>query len=466
MTVDAANVRPPAVAGFFYPADAAALRAEIAGYLAAVPPAAAEETDRPPKAIIVPHAGTVYSGPVAATAYARLAPFRDTITRVALFGPAHRVPVRTIAAPTATAFRTPLGDVAVDGEAIAALASRGLVELADVPHAQEHSLEVQLPFLQMVLGHFRLIPLVVGDATPAEVAAVMDALWDGPETLIVVSSDLSHFLDYDTAARHDAATCRSIEALDETAIGPHEACGCRPVGGLLRLARRHGLHPLTLDLRNSGDTAGPRDRVVGYGAWAFTEPVRKDLDEEDEQALLETATQSIRAGLQGGQVLEIDPAAHAPRLRRPGASFVTLKRRNDLRGCIGSLEPRRPLVQDVAHNAWNAAFADPRFPPLGPNELDDGLSLSISVLGKPEPIPAGSEAELLRQLRPRLDGLVLSDGNRRATFLPQVWETLPSPKEFLRQLKRKAGLPPDHWSDTIRIWRYGVRNFGGPLLID
>lgn len=260
-----AMVRRPAVAGMFYPADPAVLHEEIQSFLSAAPAAA----DGPPKAVIVPHAGYVYSGPVAATAYAQLRPLAGRVRRVVLLGPAHRVPFAGIAAPQVDYFETPLGRVHVDRAAIEALSDLPFVVRSDLPHAPEHSLEVQLPFLQEVLGEFEVVPLVVGEATPEQVAEVLERLWGGDETLIVVSSDLSHYLPYEQARRIDAVTSQAIAELRDEAIGHEQACGATPVRGLLRAARRHGLRVRVADLRNSGDTAGPRDQVVGYGAYVF-----------------------------------------------------------------------------------------------------------------------------------------------------------------------------------------------------
>lgn len=260
------HTRAPAVAGSFYPRDAEELGAAVDGYLA---DAAAEAPSPTPKALIAPHAGYVYSGPIAASAYRLLQPLRGCVERVVLIGPAHRVPLRGLAASEADAFETPLGSVPVDGEAVArALALPQVVSL-EAAHADEHSLEVQLPFLQRVLGDFRLVPLVAGDASAEEVAEVLELLWGGDETRIVISSDLSHYYPYETARSLDLATTGAIEALDPAGLGSESACGRVPVRGLLVIARRRGLRARTLDVRNSGDTAGPRDQVVGYGAYAF-----------------------------------------------------------------------------------------------------------------------------------------------------------------------------------------------------
>ena len=267
MAVDLKRIRPPSAAGRFYPSEPVGLRELIDALLAAVPPASAPA----PKAIIAPHAGYLYSGPIAASAYAQLLPARDLIKRVVVLGPSHYVALTGVAATSAEAFATPLGVVPVDVEAVLRIESLPQVILLDEAHAREHSIEVQLPFLQTVLSAFTLVPLAVGDATAEEVGQILDALWDGPETRFVISSDLSHYNDFQTARRLDRATAKAIEALKPGGIGEDQACGRIPIRGLLHAARRHGLHARTVDLRNSGDTAGPRDQVVGYGAFAFEE---------------------------------------------------------------------------------------------------------------------------------------------------------------------------------------------------
>ena len=261
------NDRQPAVAGLFYPANPAALRRQVESLMAAAEPQPQLLMDV--KALVAPHAGYPYSGPVAACAYAQLAPIAARIRRVVLFGPAHRYPFRGIAYPDADRLLTPLGPVEVDREALDAVSSLPQVHRLDAAFEGEHCLEVQLPFLQALLEDFRVAPFVVGGADPQDVAQLMARLWGGPETLILVSSDLSHYLDYDTATRVDRRTTRAIEHLEPESLDHHAACGATPLCGLLLEARRRGLRAHTLDLRNSGDTAGPRDRVVGYGAYAF-----------------------------------------------------------------------------------------------------------------------------------------------------------------------------------------------------
>ncbi len=259
------TIRPAAVAGMFYPAERGMLARDIRRMLDAVRPESLH-----PKALIVPHAGYIYSGPVAASAYALLEPLRQAIRRVVLLGPVHRVWVRGLALPAVDAFETPLGRVPLDEEAMAELLDLPQVEVNEGAHAWEHSLEVHLPFLQSVLADFSLIPLAVGDASPAEVAEVLERVWGGAETLIVVSSDLSHYLPYEDARQVDQSTARAILEMHTDIVG-EQACGAHPVNGLLLVAKRHGLSPHLLDLRNSGDTAGDKRQVVGYGAFALVE---------------------------------------------------------------------------------------------------------------------------------------------------------------------------------------------------
>ncbi len=266
MTSDATRARAPAVAGRFYPAHAGALAQSVDRLLASAAVAAAPV----PKAIVVPHAGYDFSGSIAASGYARLAPARATVRRVVLLGPAHRVALHGLAAPAADILRTPLGDVPVDVEARAIVTALPNVTIADAPHAGEHSLEVHLPFLQRAFAEFTVLPLVVGVAAAEDVATVLDAVWGGPETLIVVSTDLSHYETHDAATAHDRRTVDAILAGRIDAIGPRDVCGRFPLRGLLLAAAHHGLRPVVLDRRTSGETAGPRDRVVGYAAIAFS----------------------------------------------------------------------------------------------------------------------------------------------------------------------------------------------------
>lgn len=259
------RIRPAAQAGRFYPAEPDRLQGDVQRFLSQ----AAAAGEGVPKAIIAPHAGYAYSGPIAGSAFRSLAAGRDSIRRVVLIGPSHYAHFEGVAATNADAFATPLGLVPIDREQVQTLQAASGVRSFEAAHAPEHCLEVELPFLQVVLGEFELVPLLVGEADADEVGAVLDAVWGGPETCVVVSSDLSHYLDYDEARRKDGETADAIVALNGDALDSHCACGHRAIAGLLRVARQRGLRGRVVDLRNSGDTAGPRDRVVGYGAFHF-----------------------------------------------------------------------------------------------------------------------------------------------------------------------------------------------------
>jgi len=441
-------VRPAAVAGMFYPASPDELAREVDDLLGQS--AGGGLAPGFPKALIVPHAGYVYSGGVAAEAYDRLRPARGIVRRVVLLGPCHRVLVRGLALPEASAFVTPLGQVPLDREAMSSLAGLSQVVVSSAVHAEEHALEVQLPFLQRVLGEFSLVPLAVGDATPEQVAEVIETLWGGAETLIVISSDLSHYHPYEEARAIDRSTAQAILACS-AGIDHEQACGATPVAGLLLAARRHALNVELLDLRNSGDTAGGRARVVGYASFAFWDGA-PGFGDAHGRTLLGIARNSIEAAL---GVAARRRLPDEPWLKPARASFVTLTRMGGLRGCIGSLEAHQPLGEDVCHNARAAALSDPRFPPLAREELAD-TRVEVSLLSTPRLLAFADHADLIAQLRPGEDGLILECGEARATFLPQVWESLPDPQRFVAELKRKAGLAPGVSTAKCRIQRYRV----------
>ena len=453
------RVRPSAVAGMFYPGAADTLAAEVERLVAAAAPT---EVAQAPKLLVVPHAGYIYSGPIAAQAYALLARWRAQVRRVVLLGPAHRLAIRGLALPSVSAFETPLGRVELDRAALAQLRGLAQVSVNDAVHAKEHSLEVQLPFLQRVLDEFTLVPLVVGAASVKQVAEVLERLWGGDETLVVISTDLSHYLPYAEARATDRMTVERILQLDPE-LDHDQACGATPLGGALLAARAHGLVPRLLDLRNSGDTAGDRSRVVGYCAFAFAPggDAAGDRDEvgvEDDAGLGAALLSRARNAIARALDLPTHDEPHHPVLRCLGATFVTLRRDGELRGCIGTLSAQRELADDVRRHALAAAFRDPRFEPLRVEEFAQ-LEIEVSLLDAARPLAAGSEAEVHAALRPGVDGVLLEWRGRSATFLPQVWEQLPQPGEFMAALKHKAGLPADFWAEDLRLSCYRVRKY-------
>lgn len=543
-------IRPPAVAGSFYPADRTTLKQlinhqldysrEVLQQLEPTLPAGV------PKAVIVPHAGYVYSGTAAALAYALLERGRGSVTRAVIVGPTHRVAVRGVACSTAAAFETPLGtvpvDIAAERKALGLSVNEPLrsgtharpgapapAMIVNAPtHAQEHAVEVQIPFLQTVLGpDLTIVPLNAGDATPQEVGDVLRALWGGPETVIVISSDLSHYHPHEVARALDDQTIADIAAL-HLPIHPRRACGAYPINGLLDVLKgRKDMRLFELGCSTSGDDgvvalAGqPRpamrdadEPVVGYVSFAAWEskPEADALAGADDlgtsgtpshgEVLLKLARAAIRERLHIEHPTAADSTASIlaanPWLNEPGACFVTLTEGGRLRGCIGSLVAHRSLGKDVAEHAVDATTRDPRFTPVTAAEYPL-LNVEVSVLGEPEPItvnscdadsrgtgsktatlaslqsgpqtdavkrdgsnverPVRSRTELEEVLRPGKDGLILADRRgRSATFLPQVWDELPDPHDFVAHLLAKAGIRPSYdWTDSeIDCQRYEV----------
>lgn len=513
-------IREPAVSGSFYPGSRDSLQRELGTLFDGARSQAAHDRRSTAnggpgaplgrtKALVVPHAGYVYSGPVAARGYEALRPLCGSIDRVVLLGPAHRVYVESMALPACDAFSTPLGLVPVDAELRdIALGCRG-VQLDDRPHVPEHSLEVHLPFLQEVLGDgWTLMPVLVGRSRDSDVADLLERVWGGDETVIIVSSDLSHYEPYALAREHDRRTASAILDLDTQRIMPDDACGAFPLRGLLVAAERRGLVAEQIDLRSSGDTAGDGASVVGYGAFAFHErdggqvevgdhavgggevgggavgggevaesaacegdarqstngadvaaSSKPGMTDDDRCLVLETAMGALSALFNGTEMPDTSPQFLSrqncsPRVRREGASFVTLRAfTGELLGCIGSIKPYRPLLEDVAANAISAATRDPRFRRVRKQDLTGG-EVDVSVLSPLEEFPADDRETVLQEIVPGRDGLVIEAVGRRATFLPSVWEQLPNPDSFLDQLMLKAGLDPSHWPDGMRAWKY------------
>ena len=521
------GIREPAVAGRFYPGRVERLAGDIDRYVddarvalaargaPAAPTRRASEApdgtgaERHVVGVVAPHAGIVYSGPTAGFAYASIDP--SAVRRVVLLGPAHYVPVSGIGLSSAGAWRTPLGDVELDHDVAAELAEQLTTVLpADDAHAPEHSLEVQVPFLQRVLtGGWRLVPLIVGADEPGEIAAAISVCVGLPGTLVVVSTDLSHYLDYESAIARDARTIHAIVHRRPDSIGTEDACGRYPLRGLLTAAAEKEWSVRLLDASNSGDTAGDRDRVVGYSAFAVLAASEPDppvpggsdqgrdtdtagggagagmgagagtdpagpvgpgpgpgpevgrIPPDSRAMLLALARSTISEALDDGRRPAFDDSQWAtvkPVLTSPGAAFVTLRSEaGELLGCIGSLEPRQPLVADVADHAFDAAFRDPRFPPMT-RDRAAGMVIDISVLGPTRSFPSTGYEDLVSRI-PVGSGLVVTAGRHRATFLPAVWEQLPDARSFLAALWRKAGLAPGAWPRGTRVEVYDSEEF-------
>ena len=444
------SVRTPAVAGTFYDKNPQLLREVVLRYLADAKP-----LSEPVRLMICPHAGFVFSGPVAAKGYATI---DRKAKRVIIIGPSHHMAFRGIAVPRFSHYETPLGRVKIDRETVDRMRGKPGVVAADGFDEPEHCLEVQLPFLQVQLSDFSIVPLLVGKTDPKQVADLLFPLIDG-STVVVASSDLSHYEKQSAARSIDDATIETILSGNET--GVIDACGDIPIRTVMRLGKKMKLEPVRIDARTSFDTAPQHcsdGRVVGYAAIAYVSAAaaerfnRKsgtrddaadgDLSPATKQLLLRIARASLEASVSGKKFEA--PAAVPDEVKENSGCFVTLTAGGSLRGCIGYIEPVKPLYQAVIENAENAALSDPRFPKVRPQELT-GIKIEISVLTKPVPLSCKDPADLLRQLVPGRDGVILRSGGRQSTYLPQVWEQLPDKVTFLEQLSLKGGMPRDGW---------------------
>ncbi len=431
-----------------------------------------------PKGLVAPHAGLVYSGSVAATAFAPWARRAEPPRRIVIVGPAHRVAFSGVAIHPAAKWRTPLGEAPVAPVTHAELAHAPGVVIDPRPFVGEHSLEMHLVMLQAMLpAPFEIVPILVGDADPHQVADALRQVWGGPETVIAVSSDLSHFLDQGSATSIDTDTMRRIETLDDAALDGRRACGFLAVKAALEIAAERDMRATSLHLATSADAGADASRVVGYGAFALEYAASARLGEADRERLLSACMTALGvAARTNGKAPAPTLDGASPTLSAWRATFVTLTENARLRGCIGSLEPHRSLIDDALANTGQAGLADPRFPPLKESELT-GLRLDVSILSYPRPILVGSESELAGALEPDRDGLILSAGRRRALFLPSVWRHLPDARAFVRHLVAKAGFEPNRWPERLQArrfrvelfgapWRRGASNDGGPAAIE
>jgi hypothetical protein len=450
-------VRPAAVAGLFYPSEPEALQYMVAKLLKE---AGGTRVAGRIRGLVSPHAGYVYSGIVAAAGYRQVDPSFKTVI---LLGPSHRFPLEGASIPAVKAYRTPLGEVPL-AKLACTLQDEPLIASVPQAHTREHSLEVQLPFLKVVLEDFHVVPILTNDADPEALAAILVPHIDN-DTLVVASSDLSHYHAYERAVGLDRLFTAAVPALKFSDASQCEACGKQAVLTLMHIAKIKGWEGALIDYKNSGDTAGSKNQVVGYASIAFVERkeaskrMNETLPPDDRRALLRLARSAIEANLvKDAKVDRPDPLS--PALEEVCGCFVTLHKHGQLRGCIGSIEPVSPLVECVENNAKSAAFRDPRFPPLRRDELSD-IDLEVSVLSVPQSLRFRDGEDLKRQLKPLVHGVILSRGFNRSTFLPQVWKQLPDKEQFLGHLCQKGGMPQNAWQDPeTKVQVYQAEVFG------
>ncbi len=467
----AETVRKSVWAGLFYEADPSALAQDIAQRISKANKTRIQiPKNQRLRAVVLPHAGYIYSGWTAAHVARVLR--AGLFSKVILLGPDHRIGFHNAAICDATAYETPLGKINLHQDSAKLRLQPDLFQSLPVSQDKEHSLEVILPFLQHTLDYFQLVPVMVGQGDALALSNALDAIID-KDTLLVVSSDLSHFLPYDEAVVRDRQTIDEILNLkpDRLIKTDNRACGKMPLLILTELARRHHWQSLLLHYSNSGDTAGDRSRVVGYAAMAFFEDLATEnktnigasFSETQGQVLIKLARKTLLDKL-GGQSSgpayeDLLPALKDDRFKVHCGTFVTLKLNGQLRGCIGNLTPTETVVQGVKRNAINAAFHDPRFPPLSKDELGR-TEIEVSILTQPQPLVFRDGKDLIKKLRVHVDGVIIRKGYASATFLPQVWEQLTRPEDFLAHLCMKAGLPSDAWENSeLEVLTYQVQYF-------
>ncbi|MBS3758938.1 MAG: AmmeMemoRadiSam system protein B [Desulfobacterales bacterium] len=465
MPLYAQSVREAVVAGKFYPAEPQALKEQIQRLTREASAADVSlPSDKELKALIMPHAGYVYSGRTAAHAARRLE--GRSFSKVVIMGPDHRVGFKNGAISDVSAYETPLGRLKLHPDAEKLRKRYDCFRPVPASDKREHCIEVILPFLQFYLKDFQIVPIVFGSGDVKRYAAAVDGICQD-KTLIVVSSDLSHYLPYERANHRDKQTIKMILELNAKGLAAdsNRACGATAIRVLVNMARKHNWAPVLIHHENSGDTAGPRQRVVGYAAIAFygeaSMTQSSNMSEENGQLLVKLARQTIakRLGVESGVDEDIPSRLSDDIFQSQRGTFVTLTKNDQLRGCIGNLLPDKPITEGVRENAINAAFNDPRFPELSKAELDQ-VDIEISLLTEPQPLEYKDADDLLSKLRPHIDGVIIRKGMHSSTFLPQVWEQLPDKPMFLSHLCLKAGLAGDEWKKgDMEVLTYQVQYF-------
>jgi MEMO1 family protein len=398
------------------------------------------------RAIIVPHAGYVYSGQLASNAFQYL---NKNIQTVFVIAPPHYVPVNDISLSSFDTWETPLGKTGVNNEINDELNKIFGYNFQAEAFEQEHSIEVQIPFIQHYLPNAKIVPILTNNIKKTK--EIISNYWSNPKNGFVISSDLSHFNESENAKKIDKITAEMIETKNSDNFSSTQACGAVGICALVDVAKEKNYSLIRIGMYNSGDVTGENSKVVGYGSWILYEGEKNGfIKKYFSNYVIDVCKKSILARLDNENLtLENIPAVFL----ESGASFVTLEKNDDLRGCIGSIIAHRALINDLAQNAQNSAFSDPRFQPLKKDEFKD-LSINVSLLSSPQKMSFKDEQDLLIQIRPNIDGIIIKDGNYQSVYLPSVWEQIPEKEFFLESLKIKAGMSPKHFSPTFEAYKY------------
>jgi len=437
------KIKQPSVAGTFYPAEPAELNRQIGDF---------EKNNKntyevSSRAVIVPHAGLVYSGRLAFEGINQL---DKNIKNIFIIAPAHRTAFDGISLTGYDVWQTPLGEIEINQEVTAELEENYNAAYNDTAFISEHSVEIQLPLIQHIFKDVKIIPVLIGKTAPDEITRIISRYYPDKENGFVISSDLSHFMKNEDALRMDSRTAQIIEANAAQNLTYEAACGAVGIAGLLEFAEENKFSLIRIDMTNSSFVTGDKTSVVGYGCWFLYEGEKnKFLKKYYSDFILEICSIGIDAKLNNKEYELLYPMV----FNEPGACFVTLEKFGILRGCIGSIIAHRTLIEDIILNAQNAAFNDPRFKPVSQDEIKD-IKIAVSLLSTPKPIVFDGENDLLNKIEQNVDGIIIKDGEKQAVYLPSVWEQIPDKREFLNSLKVKAGMSPEYFSETFEAYRF------------
>ena len=436
------KIKEPSVAGTFYSTDKTALLKQINEF---------KKNSRntyktPTRAVIVPHAGLVYSGRLAHEGISQL---DKNIKNIFIFAPAHRVGFEGLAVTSYDTWQTTLGKIRINKAITKELTDKFGARVNDNALAPEHAIEVEIPFIQTEFSDVKIIPVLMGKVEPEKIQKIITHYYPDPENGFVISSDLSHYMSDANAKRVDGYTAQLIESNTCDGFSHELACGATGICGLIEFAKNKDYSLIRIDMTNSSSTTFDKERVVGYGTWFLYEGDRNDFIKDNySDFVLDLCKKAIN-----DKSFNASDIAYPQVFSEMGAVFVTLEKNDNLRGCIGSIIPQRALIQDIITNARNAAYNDPRFNPVEKSEIKD-LHIAVSLLSIPKPMKFKDEEDLLNQMRKNIDGIIIRDGGHQAVYLPSVWEQLPDKRQFLNTLKMKAGMSPNHFSKTFEAYRF------------
>ena len=442
------RVKMPNVAGKFYPSQ----KEELLENLQKFKNNRKDDYNYFSRAIIVPHAGYMFSGQLAYNGFSYL---NRTVKNIFIIAPTHHKSVNNLALADYEEWETPLGKISANTNIQKEIIEKFACEYSEDAFSQEHAIEVQIPFIQFLFENVKIVPILVGNDDAEKVLKIIKYYYKNPQNAFVISSDLSHFLKIEDAKKIDTLTARMIEDNNIQGFRFEQACGAVPICALTEFSNHENYSLIRVGLTNSGLTTGDTSKVVGYGSWFLYEGEKNDFIENNfAPKILDIVRKTIDAKLSGKSEVNItNYLPYPPILDSDGACFVTLEINGQLRGCIGSVLAHTSLLIDLIKNSYNAAFADPRFAPLTRDEYDK-TDISVSLLSAPKPINFKDEEDLLNQIQPNIDGIIIQDKGKQALYLPSVWKQLSEPKMFLNSLKRKAGLAPEHFSQTFEAYRF------------